>query len=209
MFSQWFLVAQLLINRFSIIRIGSGLTCFLVTCNYLALQLKDMAERLPPGAYEAESLKLVYQPNGLETNGIKYPGENGDKIDSGTSKGMQNSSELLREDSGSNGHGLATSNGTNERFDSVIRDGRDSIQSYRSSVSDCGDAKESSYQDSENGMKSRNSVVPGNASQIEAEWIEQYEPGVYITLVALRDGTRELKRVRFRYVNISSCFYLI
>ncbi|XP_078433942.1 PH, RCC1 and FYVE domains-containing protein 1-like [Wolffia australiana] len=32
---------------------------------------------------------------------------------------------------------------------------------------------------------------------IEAEWIEQCEPGVYITLVALRDGSRDLKRVRF------------
>ncbi|KAK9903687.1 hypothetical protein M0R45_001047 [Rubus argutus] len=32
---------------------------------------------------------------------------------------------------------------------------------------------------------------------VDAEWIEQYEPGVYITLVALRDGTRDLKRVRF------------
>lgn len=33
---------------------------------------------------------------------------------------------------------------------------------------------------------------------VEAEWIEQFEPGVYITLVTLRDGTRDLKRVRFR-----------
>ncbi|XP_042464532.1 PH, RCC1 and FYVE domains-containing protein 1-like isoform X3 [Zingiber officinale] len=32
---------------------------------------------------------------------------------------------------------------------------------------------------------------------VEAEWIEQFEPGVYITLVTLRDGTRDLKRVRF------------
>lgn len=37
-----------------------------------------------------------------------------------------------------------------------------------------------------------------DSNQIEAEWIEQFEPGVYITLIALRDGTRELKRVRFR-----------
>ncbi|XP_042459111.1 PH, RCC1 and FYVE domains-containing protein 1-like [Zingiber officinale] len=32
---------------------------------------------------------------------------------------------------------------------------------------------------------------------VEAEWIEQFEPGVYITLVTLRDGARDLKRVRF------------
>ncbi|RLM73899.1 hypothetical protein C2845_PM15G26980 [Panicum miliaceum] len=35
-------------------------------------------------------------------------------------------------------------------------------------------------------------------NQVEAEWIEQYEPGVYLTLVSLLDGTKELKRVRFR-----------
>ncbi|KAH0920293.1 hypothetical protein HID58_027953 [Brassica napus] len=36
-----------------------------------------------------------------------------------------------------------------------------------------------------------------STNDVEAEWIEQYEPGVYITLVALHDGTRELRRVRF------------
>lgn len=37
-----------------------------------------------------------------------------------------------------------------------------------------------------------------NASDIESEWIEQDEPGVYITIRQLADGTRELRRVRFR-----------
>ncbi|GJT77180.1 PH, RCC1 and FYVE domains-containing protein 1-like protein [Tanacetum coccineum] len=36
-------------------------------------------------------------------------------------------------------------------------------------------------------------------NHVEAELIEQYELGVYITLVALRDGSRDLNRVRFRY----------
>ncbi|KAJ1273568.1 hypothetical protein BS78_06G291700 [Paspalum vaginatum] len=44
-------------------------------------------------------------------------------------------------------------------------------------------------------LNTRNSGSPNN--QVEAEWIEQYEPGVYLTLVSLRDGTKELKRVRF------------
>ncbi|KAI5009531.1 hypothetical protein ZWY2020_011668 [Hordeum vulgare] len=39
---------------------------------------------------------------------------------------------------------------------------------------------------------------PGSPSnQVESEWIEQFEPGVYLTLVSLHDGTKELKRVRF------------
>ncbi|KAJ7943937.1 protein BREVIS RADIX-like [Quillaja saponaria] len=41
------------------------------------------------------------------------------------------------------------------------------------------------------------SVSVSNASDIEAEWIEEDEPGVYITIRQLVDGTRELRRVRF------------
>lgn len=37
-----------------------------------------------------------------------------------------------------------------------------------------------------------------NASDMETEWVEQDEPGVYITIRALPGGTRELRRVRFR-----------
>ncbi|KAK4368620.1 hypothetical protein RND71_012412 [Anisodus tanguticus] len=36
-----------------------------------------------------------------------------------------------------------------------------------------------------------------NASDLETEWVEQDEHGVYITIRALPDGRRELKRVRF------------
>lgn len=35
------------------------------------------------------------------------------------------------------------------------------------------------------------------------EWVEQDEPGVYITLVSLPGGAKDLKRVRFRYVKIN------
>lgn len=38
-----------------------------------------------------------------------------------------------------------------------------------------------------------------NASDMETEWVEQDEPGVYITIRALPGGKRELRRVRFRY----------
>ncbi|XP_042412609.1 protein BREVIS RADIX-like isoform X1 [Zingiber officinale] len=42
------------------------------------------------------------------------------------------------------------------------------------------------------------SVSASNASDLETtEWVEQDEPGVYITIRELADGTRELRRVRF------------
>lgn len=36
-----------------------------------------------------------------------------------------------------------------------------------------------------------------NASDFDSEWIEEDQPGVYITIRQLADGTRELRRVRF------------
>ncbi|XP_024986046.1 protein Brevis radix-like 1 isoform X1 [Cynara cardunculus var. scolymus] len=41
------------------------------------------------------------------------------------------------------------------------------------------------------------SVSISNASDMDSEWIEEDEPGVYITIRQLVDGTRELRRVRF------------
>lgn len=43
------------------------------------------------------------------------------------------------------------------------------------------------------------SVSVSNASDQEREWIEEDEPGVYITIRALPGGIRELRRVRFRF----------
>lgn len=37
-----------------------------------------------------------------------------------------------------------------------------------------------------------------NASDVDSEWVEQDEPGVYITIKVLPGGKRELRRVRFR-----------
>ncbi|GFP97792.1 ultraviolet-b receptor uvr8, partial [Phtheirospermum japonicum] len=150
----------------------------------LTAQLKDMAERLPPGAYDPESLKLIYLPNGSEQNGTNYTAANG-----------ENNSRLDAVDSSS----LASHSGIDPSTPSRTRGpsespGDASGNNERSSL----DTRIiSNDRDGETGLKSRNPVVLGNASQIEAEWIEQYEPGVYITLVALRDGTRDLKRVRF------------
>lgn len=35
---------------------------------------------------------------------------------------------------------------------------------------------------------------------IPSEWVEQDEPGVYLTLTSLPGGIKDLKRVRFRYL---------
>ncbi|CAN6687599.1 unnamed protein product [Malus baccata var. baccata] len=62
------------------------------------------------------------------------------------------------------------------------------------------------FQDGENGSGSKNFPSPANDNTIEAEWIEQNELGVYKTLVALRDRTRDLKRACFKYFGF--CWFL-
>ncbi|XWS24993.1 hypothetical protein CRYUN_Cryun27aG0032300 [Craigia yunnanensis] len=157
----------------------------------LTAQLKDMAERLPPGVYDTENIRPAYLPNGLEPNGAHYPDSNGEghlrsdsiggsflasptAIDSTTINGTQSPAQLLREPTGVNGR--------DDNADTRLPNGSGGFQAGSTSVSEAVDD---------------NSALVANGNQVEAEWIEQYEPGVYITLVALWDGTRDLKRVRF------------
>ncbi|MQM02097.1 hypothetical protein Taro_034860 [Colocasia esculenta] len=56
----------------------------------------------------------------------------------------------------------------------------------------------SSSREGEEDRSGELSVSVSNASDQEREWVEQDEPGVYITIRALPGGVRELRRVRFR-----------
>lgn len=175
-------------------------------------QLKDMAERLPPGVYDAEKMRSVHLSNGLESNGAYHLNMNGERHSRSDSLSSYSCASPTASDAaawqGSYGtaHSSRELSGTNvsilqqDRIDS--RDSRmpnsGGAQPVSSSASTTAIGKESgSLQDGDNNSRTKASA-PVNATQVEAEWIEQYEPGVYITLVALRDGTRDLKRVRFR-----------
>ncbi|GMH28785.1 hypothetical protein Nepgr_030628 [Nepenthes gracilis] len=73
-------------------------------------------------------------------------------------------------------------------------------QFYNAGTSACGPKTETSSIDaSRTTTSSRDdaSVSVSNASDMETEWVEQDEPGVYITIRQLADGTRELRRMRF------------
>ncbi|XP_023520941.1 PH, RCC1 and FYVE domains-containing protein 1 isoform X1 [Cucurbita pepo subsp. pepo] len=177
----------------------------------LTAQLKDMAERLPPGVYDAEKMRSVHLSNGLESNGVNHLNMNGERHSRSDSLSSYSCASPTASDAaawqGSYGavHSSRELSGTNEsnlqqdRIDSrdsrLPNSGRAQPVSSSASVTAVGKEPES-LQDGENNSRAKTSVL-ANATQVEAEWIEQYEPGVYITLVALRDGTRDLKRVRF------------
>lgn len=66
-------------------------------------------------------------------------------------------------------------------------------------------ARSSSSREEEEEADHSGELSVSNASDIETEWVEQDEAGVYITIRALPDGTRELRRVRFRYRHYFLC----
>lgn len=177
-----------------------------------------MAERLPPGAYDSESIRLACLPNGVDRDTGHNLETNGDRssrsvsidssnfvshvgLETGSVNGVDGPTELPRDltaCNGSNSQELLTSN-EREDFSDHKLPSSNGVQEGSNSVLSGPDKEPGNFQGGENGMKHRNLTVPTNPNQVEAEWIEQYEPGVYITLVALQDGTRDLKRVRFRY----------
>ncbi|KAI9086585.1 hypothetical protein K1719_031446 [Acacia pycnantha] len=179
----------------------------------LTAQLKDLAERLPPGANDADNIRPAYLPNGLELNGIHSPDSNGERHSQAESVNASSLASIGLESSWSNrlegnlsgaygtnlyhqNRQLVTSNGTNEPSDVKLPNG--GMTPTNNHMSDTVVSRDSGHlQDGEGGLRSKDGVPAANSNQIEAEWIEQYEPGVYITLMALKDGTRDLKRVRF------------
>ncbi|KAE9611343.1 putative chromatin regulator PHD family [Lupinus albus] len=178
----------------------------------LAAQLKNMAERLPPGVYNAKNMRPAHQPNDQEPNTFHYPDTNrecfvrAESISGSSLASIGLESSLMNRKKGNlpgsygtnlyqQKPGLVTSNERDDDPDAKLPNGSGMIQARGSGVSDTtiDDRDSGNFRDDESSLTSRNS----DSNQIDAEWIEQYEPGVYITLTALHDGTRDLKRVRF------------
>ncbi|KAM7256727.1 hypothetical protein ACFE04_012468 [Oxalis oulophora] len=150
----------------------------------LTSQLKDMSERLPLGDNDTENMRPANLSNGSEPNGVHYPDTNRVRHSSDSV-----TSSILASPRGIQGLTQFPGEPPNARLSS------NSIPVVQANVSESVDG--GTIQDGENGPRSQNPSVVANGNPVEAEWIEQYEPGVYITLLALQDGTRDLKRVRF------------
>ncbi|KAK9055589.1 hypothetical protein SSX86_026673 [Deinandra increscens subsp. villosa] len=103
------------------------------------------------------------------------------------------------------GMGYSSSDSLDHQSSTVVRSNRDSsgLNSTPKVSSISGAKTETSSMDASiRTSSSREADRSGelsisNVSDIENEWVEQDEPGVYITIKALPGGSRELKRVRF------------
>ncbi|KAK1264352.1 Ultraviolet-B receptor UVR8 [Acorus gramineus] len=173
----------------------------------LTAQLKEMAERLPQGVYDRDNTRPAYLPNGVETNFSQNSDVNGEyQSGDNTINGSHSASpvQLLNgvDVTGSNEMNAHAHNQTfpssdwrETRADVQLQNGNGGTQVANGRSEEIDNREFEPHKTADNGSMSNSHVSAGN--QIEAEWIEQYEPGVYITLVALRDGCRDLKRVRF------------
>ncbi|XP_052191395.1 PH, RCC1 and FYVE domains-containing protein 1-like isoform X3 [Diospyros lotus] len=182
----------------------------------LTAQLKDISERLPSGAYNADNIRGICQANGLEPNGVQQPDANGEHCSDSINSSCLVSSMGAAFPATLNGlspgefsrHSLAdsetsTQDGNQGHLNSSRREEHPDVRLPNGSLG--GIVSEVAPNSTGSGLmgddnastRSSNLALTGNINHVEAEWIEQYEPGVYITLVALKDGTRDLKRVRF------------
>ncbi|KAG5381137.1 hypothetical protein IGI04_028979 [Brassica rapa subsp. trilocularis] len=153
----------------------------------LIAQLKEVAEKLPPG----ESIKLA-----CLQNGFNFPEENGflhSRSESMTSSVSSVAPSDFAFANASSRSSLQSPNHTPRAFER--NNGYPADPRLSSSGSVISERHEPFQFQNDNGSSHTGAVDSTN--DVEAEWIEQYEPGVYITLVALHDGTRELRRVRF------------
>ncbi|CAN6444906.1 unnamed protein product [Victoria cruziana] len=174
----------------------------------LTLQLKDIAERLPPGAYCCDDTRSMFLPDTVEANNTNHSEANeanhrvnhvtGTHIEPLTSTGFQRGLHFSGDDqleastsSHSQDTKLHQASGR-QPTSSVMQSSKDRLSSANGSAENSGTELET-VQSRQNGT----GLLLDGDNQVESERVEQYEPGVYITLLTLRDGSKDIKRVRF------------
>ncbi|KQJ85411.1 PH, RCC1 and FYVE domains-containing protein 1 isoform X2 [Brachypodium distachyon] len=176
----------------------------------LTAQVKEMAERLPPGEHDMKPPRVVYLPGGVvspeiggresqkryQPGGIHYS-QTPTYVASARVNGLP---PQVHQTSNPGDNAMVPHESMFENFNKSKDFPAAAAQQrtnggYRPRSEDFDRRETERFQINLQGWNTRGSGSPSN--QVEAEWIEQYEPGVYLTLVSLHDGTKELKRVRF------------
>ncbi|MQM05858.1 hypothetical protein Taro_038674, partial [Colocasia esculenta] len=176
----------------------------------LTAQLKEMVEKPPLGDYDSDGIRSLYMLNGIEPHVLHNStgdqqlrnGRNNShplttvwcSLINGISSPTQvpRDSQTLQTNDNFQAQRVASSNGEKQLDMVHHKSNGTTVTSSKATHVDNGEPVD--FQNTD-GSKPRSPSA--SASQVEAEWIEQYEPGVYITLAALRDGPTDLKRVRF------------
>ncbi|XP_072956636.1 PH, RCC1 and FYVE domains-containing protein 1-like isoform X1 [Typha angustifolia] len=153
----------------------------------LDAQLKDVAEKLPPDVCEnLKALQLQserflkdkwnciseFSPLAADSDQPQLSGEG--------------AIEIGEQRMGNNGEELGLTQSSAESSNS---------HNSKANVADSREATD--QQNTTNSSKMHSDFAPRYGSHGEVQLIEQFEPGVYVTFVQLRDGTKIFKQVRF------------
>ncbi|XP_038903739.1 PH, RCC1 and FYVE domains-containing protein 1-like [Benincasa hispida] len=149
-------------------------------------QLKEMKDKLPPEISDGENFKSMYAQAEAFLNMVET------SKTSSLPTGYEKANNLT-----------ALNNGSTPSFDDSSKRIEDNLDAsgrkdlMQENVNSLLESKKTSAisQSSENG--SRSPLSSTTPTEGEKQVIEQFEPGVYATLVVLSNGTKIFKRVRF------------
>ncbi|BBM99881.1 hypothetical protein MPTK1_1g24610 [Marchantia polymorpha subsp. ruderalis] len=175
----------------------------------LTAQLRDLAERLPPGSIRRPGAVTVRHdiPNGTHPPAVP------DQLVPSEVEGTQNhikkyhitpTSPSLRDgdmNGGTSPHSSSSPRSTVQASPRSL-DGSGSQGSRRQIALRPSESDINGLDLGQRNEESGRTIVSaptenGREERAESEWVEQDEPGVYITLTALPGGGKDLKRVRF------------
>ncbi|XP_004492531.1 PH, RCC1 and FYVE domains-containing protein 1 [Cicer arietinum] len=159
----------------------------------MIVQLKEMSEQLPPEVLEGEKFRnmvteaenFLQQNSKSETSIIPSNLDSEQQSEAVSNKGSCKLNEQIIEE---NNNDSAAAVNSSQDIGNVIQESNPSSSSNT-------EATAAAPQSSENDLRS--SHPSGSGREGEAQIIEQFEPGVYVTLVVKPSGIRSFKRVRF------------
>lgn len=168
----------------------------LINANFflLVFQLKEVIEKLPPEISEGETFKAMYARaeaflNMVETSKTSSLPTSQEKANNLTAP--NNGSTPLLDDSSKRIEDNVDASGMKDLT-------QENVNNLLESKKTSANTREAVSQSSENGSRSPAPSTP--TTEGEKQVIEQFEPGVYVTLVVLSNGAKIFKRVRFRYL---------
>lgn len=147
--------------------------------------MKEMIEKLPPDVLDSGNLKVVL------TRAENFLKENSEFETPSSAKSQQqhalNTPNLNTSSSKLQEHRIEENNETVDEGNVIQESNNSSLSNNEASMP------------SQNDSKSQHSSRPGKEGEMQV--MEQFEPGVHVTLIVKPGGVRIFKRVKFRYYN--------
>ncbi|KAL3507632.1 hypothetical protein ACH5RR_033014 [Cinchona calisaya] len=160
---------------------SSKCTMAVQTMKFIITQLKEVTEKLPSEFSERETFKTMHAQveSFLEMAGPQEPGD-----ESSLPPQIDQTSSVSE---------------SAERHDKSVEDNVHSpgVQEIQHNIAETPRERRSSISDLREGVVQASAETASGSPEAAREVIEQFEPGVYVTLIQLSNGTKIFKRVKF------------